>query len=45
MAKFKEYFVDFFKKFESKEKKVTVTDVEEFKRGLDAIRESENSDE
>ncbi|TNV74377.1 hypothetical protein FGO68_gene5425 [Halteria grandinella] len=43
MAKFKEQFVSFLKRFENQDKKVTVKDVEEFKRGLEQIRESENS--
>jgi hypothetical protein len=43
LARFKTYFVDFLKKFEGSNKKVTINDVEEFKRGLEHIRDSVES--
>ena len=41
IVKFKDYFVDFLKKFDKNQAKVTTKDVEEFTRGLDNLREGD----
>jgi len=38
IVKFKEYFVEFFKKFDAS-KKMTIEDIEVFKRGLEGLRD------
>jgi hypothetical protein len=42
--RFKEYFIGFLKKFDTTERSITTRDVEEFKKGLETLRESSSAE-